>query len=299
MKIHCVCIVRDEADILPFTLNAALTWADAIYVCDNGSTDGTWGIIQDYARRYPQVVCAGRVYGTFHDSLRGPLANRFLGRARRGDWWCRLDADEIYAEDPRQFLARVPRRYKVVYAICVNYLFTDVDLALYEKDPNAYIEEWTPQRLRFYTTNYSDVRFVRHIPGLEWTSDWPDGVWEMRPYQQRILMRHYDYRSPPQIERRIHIRTKCTQVGSFSHERMSRWAPMGFGAKDVVFSEPDGMEGELWRSRIVRSTALYRDDADEPLRINWKLVPPIWKPLPLYVRWGRPVRRFVSRLLGE
>jgi hypothetical protein len=298
MKIHCVCIVRDEADILPFTLDAALKWADAIYICDNGSSDGTWEIIQDYAKRYPQVVCAGRVYGTFRDSLRGPLANRFLDRVQRGDWWCRLDADEIYAENPREFLASVPILYKVVYAIYVNYLFTDRDLAEYERDPTAYVAGWTPKRLQFYTTNYSDVRFVRHMPGNEWISDWPAGVWEMRPYPKRILMRHYDYRSPPQIERRIQIRTKFTEEGSFSHERLLRWAPMGFGEKDVVFPGLEGVEGERWRSRVVRFTALFCDDGKGPLRVNWSLVPPIWKPLPLYVRVGRPMRRVAQRLIS-
>jgi hypothetical protein len=225
------------------------------------------------------------------------LANRFLPRIRPGDWWCRLDADEIYAQDPREFLSGVSRRYDVVYAVYVNYLFTDVDLARYELDPICYVSSWTPQSLRFYTTNYSDVRFVRHRRGSEWSGDWPAGTWEMRPYASRILMRHYDYRSPAQIAHRIEIRTRCTEEGSFQHERMTCWAPKGVGEEDVLFPGPEAKKGELWRSRVVRSRALDYDDGNRPLRINWSLVPEMCKPLPLYLRLGRPVRRFASQLI--
>jgi glycosyltransferase involved in cell wall biosynthesis len=292
MKIHCVCVVRDEVDMLGHTLDAALPWAHAIYALDNGSTDGTWELLQDYARRYPQIIVAGRTYETFRNSLRSDIANRFLGNAAKGDWWCRLDADEIYVDDPRQFLARISRRHKVVYAIVINYYFTDVDLAAYEQDPVAYVRQWSPEQLRFYTTNYSDPRFVRHAPGIKWMDAWPAGMWDMRPAPQRILMRNYDYRSPPQIERRIHLRTNYTEEASFRHEKKTRWAPVGFDERHVLVPSSAEMKHDLWRTRVVRSAALYEDDGKGTLRINWKLVTPIWMPLPRHVRVARRIRRF-------
>jgi glycosyltransferase involved in cell wall biosynthesis len=291
MKIHAVCVVRDEADILGFTLDAAVRWADAIYVLDNGSMDGTWELLQDYARRYLKITIVGRTNATFRNSLRSDVANMFLDNARKGDWWCRLDADEIYVEDPRKFLSRISSRYQVVYAIYLNYFFTEIDLAEYERDPDLYLETWTPDRLRFYTTNYSDPRFVRHIPGVTWTDSWPEGIWDMRPATERILMRNYDYRSPPQIDRRIHIRTTCTEHASFRHEKKQHWAPVGLEKKHVVFPDVAGMEHSLWRSRVVRSTALLRDDGREPPRINRDLVNPIWIPLPRHLRFVRRIRR--------
>lgn len=42
MKIHCVCVVKDEVDVIEQTLKAASQWSDFIYVLDNGSCDHTW-----------------------------------------------------------------------------------------------------------------------------------------------------------------------------------------------------------------------------------------------------------------
>lgn len=42
MKIHSICLVKNESDIIAQTLKAAVNWSDFIYVYDNGSTDGTW-----------------------------------------------------------------------------------------------------------------------------------------------------------------------------------------------------------------------------------------------------------------
>jgi hypothetical protein len=32
-----------------------------------------------------------------------------------GDWWCILDADEFYIDDPREFLEAVPKRFSSVW----------------------------------------------------------------------------------------------------------------------------------------------------------------------------------------
>ena len=56
MHIHGLCIVKNEADILRQSLQAARAWCDAIYVLDNGSSDGTWELVQDLARDDPAIV---------------------------------------------------------------------------------------------------------------------------------------------------------------------------------------------------------------------------------------------------
>jgi len=53
-------MVRDEEDILPQTLAHILTWCDALYVYDLGSTDRTWEIVQDFAKRDSRIVPYGR-----------------------------------------------------------------------------------------------------------------------------------------------------------------------------------------------------------------------------------------------
>lgn len=46
MKIFAIMLVKNEADIVGYVLKEAEKWADKIFIIDNGSTDGTWEIIQ-------------------------------------------------------------------------------------------------------------------------------------------------------------------------------------------------------------------------------------------------------------
>lgn len=272
MRIHCVCIVRDEADVLGYTLDSALRWAHAIYVCDNNSSDGTWELLQEYASRHPQLVLVDRDTGVFREALRGETTNKVTSEARPGDWWCRLDADEIYFDDPRDFLARVAPRHAVVYCASMQYYFTDVDLAAYERDPSLYTEQWKPERMRYFLTNWSEPRFVRHVPGVEWIEAWPAGWEKMRATPKRIRLRHYQYRSPPQIERRIRTRMANTEWGAFWHEKAERWLPKyGIREQDRVFPNVSATDGELWRTRVIHAAALQQE-GDE-VKIDEKLLP--------------------------
>jgi glycosyltransferase involved in cell wall biosynthesis len=275
VKIFCLCLVRDEADIIGHTLAAALEWATAVFVCDNGSTDGTWEMLQEYARRNSKVVLAGRHHGLYQHSLWGELANRYRFEAEEGDWWCRLDADEVYIDDPREFLATVADYDQVVFSASVHYYFTDVDLAEYECDPARYARDWYPGRLRHYITNWSEERFVRHVPGAEWVVGWPAGFWQMWSAPRRIRLRHYQYRTPPQIQRRLEARLTHNK-GYFVHERKDVWLPRGLGEKDLVSPpRPPHARDELWKTRLVRAGALHFDDGSDPL-IDDALLPPMW-----------------------
>src|SRR5215469_2313613 len=56
VKIHGLCIVKNETDILEESLASALRWCDHIYIFDNGSTDGTWELVKNLAIEHPQIV---------------------------------------------------------------------------------------------------------------------------------------------------------------------------------------------------------------------------------------------------
>ena len=99
MRIHGLMLVKDEADIVGATLEAAARWCDSIYVFDNGSSDGTWELIQAIAARDPRVVPYKQDAKPFRQSLRGEIFRQFRDRAHPGDWWCILDGDEFYACD--------------------------------------------------------------------------------------------------------------------------------------------------------------------------------------------------------
>src|SRR5438270_838012 len=111
MGIYAISLVKNEADIIAQNLIAASHWAEAIFVLDNGSSDGTWEMVQALANRNSAIVPFRQDAQPFRDSMRSDVLRVFSSRARSGDWWCILDADEFYVDvDPRHFLARVPAR---------------------------------------------------------------------------------------------------------------------------------------------------------------------------------------------
>ena len=85
-------------------------WCDSISVLDTGSPDGTWEKVRTLAGELPQVIPFMQDPRPFDDSIRGVILRHHLGRANPNDWWCILDADEFYIDDPRSFLSRIPPR---------------------------------------------------------------------------------------------------------------------------------------------------------------------------------------------
>src|SRR5215471_5959507 len=112
MRIHAICLVKDEVDIIAETLREAQRWCDYIYIYDNGSTDGTWEKVQAISKdSNGQIIIFKRFEGPFHDKLRGQVFENYKENSAVGDWWSRLDADEMYIDDPRKFLSEVPGEY--------------------------------------------------------------------------------------------------------------------------------------------------------------------------------------------
>ena len=269
MQIHAITVVKNEADIVGDTLRRALGWADAIYVLDNGSTDGTWEMLQDLAATSPAVFLAGQDETPFHNGLRARLYHRFASRSSPGDWWCRLDADELYIDDPRAFLRRVPPRYGLVWGSSFTYYFTDRDLERYEDDPSRYgpsvpIDE----RMRYYHNNWSELRFVRETPGMEWPSDrgWP--IRTKGPYPRRIRVKNFVYRSPAQIRRRLEDRYAALTASadidgaSFQHERPTNWVEVQLNRAPRSFEDDPAPSPPSWRDRIMPAAELHYDAGD-------------------------------------
>ena len=215
MKIFSICCVRDENDIIEETLAAALTWNDKIFVFDNGSVDGTWETIQALARHNSKIEIVGHDSRTFTDELRGEIFESCKGVASPGDWWCRLDSDEIYIDDPSCFLPSISTKYGFVFSASFDFYFTDVDLRTYEDDPSQWLARPVQERLKYYQNHWSEPRFVRHRNDLQWGGlIWPAN--RGRTFPSRIRLKHYPYRSPSQIARRLEVRQE--QPALFKHE---------------------------------------------------------------------------------
>jgi hypothetical protein len=262
-RIHAICVVRDEGDVIAASLEAALGWAHTVYVLDNGSTDGTWETLCRIAQDEPRIQVLGQYLGLFSNALRPRIATRLFDRAELGDWWAWLDADEFFLDDPRGLLPRVPIRYGVVHSASIEYYFTDRDLQKYDSDPQKYTATWTPETPTGYVAAWGEARFFRHVPGVPWSV-----VEAQAPAPVRVRVRHFQYRTPPQIDRRLRARLDHEE---FLHETATGWSPTGRMA-DMVFAAPS-VEDPLWHRRVVRAAALQLDAKDGNYQIAWGDLP--------------------------
>ncbi len=225
MRIHGICLVKNEADILRYFARKSAAWCDRIYVFDNGSTDGTWELCQELARTSAQVVPFRQDDRRFDDGLRAEVFQHFREDASPGDWWCRLDADEIYIDDPREFLDRVPAAHHVVWSVHFQFHLTTADLPRLSLETDGAAPEMNDSNLpRYYVADASEARFFRHRARLQWPGGaWPRHLGLVTP--ERIRLKHFQYRSPAQIQLRLDTRRAAAARGwaHFGHSLEKRW----------------------------------------------------------------------------
>jgi glycosyltransferase involved in cell wall biosynthesis len=243
-QIHSILLVKNEEDIIEACLRSACAWSDLIYVYDGASTDRTWEIVQSL--KNDQIVPFKQDGSVFKEGLRAEVFNTYKRNAREGDWWCQLNADEFYVDDPRSFLASIDRSHMVVWAIFVQYYLTHDDVS--ELDFTLPMEELLPA-IRYYDSNWAEPRFFRHRPRLSWSenSAWPE---HLCVTSDRLLrFRHYPYRSPSQIQQRLDVRRDNRERGFEGWEH----------AKELT-----------WREKLVPSSGLERDSRDGVLVTDYR-----------------------------
>lgn len=299
MAIHSICLVKNEADIIERTLTEALAWSDFIYVYDNGSTDRTWEKVLALAATEPRVVPFRSDHAAYDNNLRRFPFAQYRKRCEPGDWWCHLDADEIYIDSPREFLAQVPRQYDAVWCVRFQYFFTDEDQQRYAADPALYADDVPlEQKCRYYSNNWSEIRFFRYHPRLRWhTGKYPYPL--VNSFGRRIRVKNYPYRSPQQIERRIETRRAAIERGRFRHERTPNLSQVTTAAPlRWQYREPRKAP-ESWTSRVAPASALIRDDGVS-YAFDEALLPPIVQvPDSMRRRLKRALRRAVAQVSDE
>jgi glycosyltransferase involved in cell wall biosynthesis len=298
VKIHGICIAKDEADIIEQTLKAAIQWCDFIYVLDNGSTDGTWEKVLTLSKDYEQIIPYKQDNRTYHNTMRSEVYHHYLSNSAEGDWWCRLDSDEIYIDDPRIFLAKVPQQYQAVWCASFQYYFTDKDLELFNRSPSRYADEIpVEQKCRYYINNWSEARFFKYDKQMTWDkrANWP---YFGAIYPVRIWLKHYQYRSPQQIQKRINIRREAaTNIKDnsnfiFLHELQAHWKVDGLNSSQPSMSTLNLQPGKDWKARIVEAAQLNYDAGDRRYVVREDLMPKLPSGNPFLVNKMRMLKKF-------
>lgn len=206
MKIFAISVVKNEADIIAQCLAEATKWAHKIFILDNGSTDGTWELVQALASN--KIVPWRQDFTPFYDGIRAQVFNEFKHLAAPGDWWCfRLDADEFYVDNPITFLAGVPWYHHFVVTDTIQFRLTKEDFA--DGQAPADISE-----IRYHDKKtWSETRFFRHRNELIWTPEMERPKHMGVMHTRRIKLRHYQFRSLSQIRQRVLVRAEAKRNG--------------------------------------------------------------------------------------
>lgn len=237
MKIFAISIVKNEADIIAYNLRKASEWADKIFVMDNGSTDGTWQIVQSMKN---DIITPWKVdTRPFGDHLRGDVFNHFRQYAQKGDWWCiKLDADEFYIDSPKDFLPLVPDLYHVVFTEQIEYHLTVEDLEEFQYEFDF---EQNQSKINYYRPDtWAEFSFFKYRPQLIWpaTAIQPKRVGLY--YPEKIRVKHYKYRRPQQIQSRIDTRKSHRERGFWTYEK-DKWQDMLRRRSDLIQDTKDGI----------------------------------------------------------
>ena len=268
-KIFSILCVKNEADIIEECLRKASVWSDRIFIYDGASDDGTWEKMQGMAS--DRIVLARRDDRVWNDWLRAEIFEKFRHEAKTGDWWCRLDADEFYIDEPRAFLASVDPLHHAVWGLNVEYYLTEEEIA---RMPNgdAPTNESPVDYLRYYWCNYCEPRFFRYREGLRWgpRDSAPTHMGLVSP--KLIRFRHIPYRSPRQIQLRLRQRLNAVARGHQGNEKG--------GWSKIVDDD--------WRKMAFRDASkLHYDRHDGNLQIEWNKLPdylgPWWRRAVQYI----------------
>jgi hypothetical protein len=175
-----------------------------------------------------------------------------------------LDGDEFLAENPRPVIQQVMKeRAEVIMTWQIQFYFTEKDLKAWEKGEDS-CDQPIVMRRRYYRIDWSEPRFFRNQMGGTWETSFLSRQLPMPPWlrsessnnkqtrenlpsrngkisRRKILNRHYQYRDPLQIEKRLKLRYGHP---SFTAQAASlNWRSKMRSSKTLNYYQ----DGESWR----------------------------------------------------
>lgn len=228
MKLYGIGTAKNEDDVIGDSIEHALRYCDKVIYLDNDSADRTWEVIQEKAAQHPdRVVAFGKIDLPFTNGIRRLIYDAYnSSELGPGDWWMKLDADEFVHEDPRPVIDEAVDAGKDgIRAWHAQFYLTDVDVAALEAGEED-VSLPVTERRRYYRTNWRQVHLWRNVPGGEWgdpSLTTPGHV--ARIHSRAVLNRHYQFRDPDQITRRLAARlgnADFAHVGSLDWKSVVR-----------------------------------------------------------------------------
>lgn len=202
--------VKDEKDWIASSIASLSSFADEIIAVDNGSTDGTWEILQDIAAPKSHQIIIWQKPELYHSDLSNFAMERTTFR-----WVFRFDGDMIANTSGRynieklrsRILALNPRRYYLIYLRHIN---LSGDLCHQDPREMVHIEEYIhtfSEAARFiHPGRYEAVKFPLYYKPLFWYEPYVFHV-NIKP-ARRMLLRYFwedwmelkDYINYPTLE---------------------------------------------------------------------------------------------------
>ncbi len=185
--------VKNEADWIDLSLKSIRGIADEIVVADNGSTDGTYEILKEWASSHPGLVRLWRKPELDHCALSNfaleQTAFRWVFRWD-GDMVAHTDGEHPIGQLRERLLALNPHRPCVIYLRHVN-LSGDLN----HQDPKEmvhieeYIHTFSPSARFIHPGRFEAVKFPLYYRPLFWYEPYAFHV-NIKP-ARRMLMRYF------------------------------------------------------------------------------------------------------------
>ncbi len=279
-------LVRDEADIIAETLTHLLTWIDVLHIYDLGSTDETWEIVQDFAKRDSRIMPFKHEPTVYQDSLRCIMFDRLRSGFEEGDWVLKIDGDEFYPVPPPQFVKeRLRPEESMVHLQWYFFRLTTDEAAAYQSGNVSIVEDRKKsiiERRRHYkVSQYSEPRLFRYRATMQWpdNNSWPYNTGFLA--YERIPVLHYPHRDPAQLTRRFALRAamKERKAAAGSHWDTADWRGelVDLNTGIAIGAQKDKLEGLAGENGIDTGPLLYWEPGTplEEVHLHHQIAPPL------------------------
>lgn len=203
---------KNEADILPLTITEAMKQVDSLFIADDGSTDGSWEIIQYYKQQYPNKVEYIQQAPVIGDQgQRNALLGHIRTRYKAENTWVQTIESDIvlHTHDLKAVIAKTNREDVSVNWHCMN------AIRPYWEGVHQFYPNW-PESIRtimprFHWTEEFACYTYRPLPELFYSPiwrPWPNGFSHYHTSNYKSTRRnkmktahvpmalHYGYRGP-------------------------------------------------------------------------------------------------------